>query len=407
MSDRAKRILLILGFLLIVIVIGFGIWWFFFRPIFRPPALPPVPPLAPPPTVGLPPAAPAPPLIPITPSAAPPEAAPTAIASGGLTQTTGLTNAPILSPTLAPDGTSLQYYNRTDGRFYRIRPDGTTELLSDKVFFNVSQLTWAPDRNQAILEYPDGSNILYDFSTRRQVSLPRHWQNFSFSPRSDGIAFLSIGIDEDTRWLGIAAPDGSSAKPIEPLGDNASKVQVAWSPNDQVIAFSRTGLPQGLDAQEVLLVGKQGENFRSLLVNGIGFRGRWSPDGQILLYSATSGAGDFKPQIWLVEATPDRIGANKTPVALNTWADKCTFASTTVVYCAVPVELPRGAGLYPAVAGNTPDQLWRVDLVTGGRERTAIPEGSHTIDNLVASSDGRYLYFTNRLSGQLYKINLK
>lgn len=405
LSDRMKRIIFTVVFILLIVAMGLGIWWFFFKPLVTPPA-PPVPPAPPPPTVGLPPAAPAvgrPELAPRP--LVPPTPAPTA--QGGLTQTALLSSAPVLSPFLSSDGTTIQFYNRTDGKFYRIRPDGTLELLSEKVFFNVSQVTWAEDSNQAILEYPDGANVLYNFAKKQQVTLPRHWQQFSFAPDSSGIAFLSLGSDEDSRWLALSSPDGSATKPLEPLGNNASKVQVAWSPNDKVVAFSKTGGPQGVNEQEILLVGKNKENFRSLVVSGIGFRGRWSPDGERLLYSATSAADDFKPQLWVADATPDRIGENKTSFGINTWADKCTFGTATSIYCAVPESLPSGAGLYPAAAQNIPDQLWKINLTTGERQRIAIPSEEHTIGNIVISEDERVLYFTDKSSGQLYKIDLK
>ena len=221
------------------------------------------------------------------------------------------------------------------------------------------------------------------------------------------MAFLSLGLEESTRWLATSAPDGSNTRPVEPLGDNANKVQVAWSPNDAIIAFSRTGQPQALNETEIYLVGQHGENFRSLVVNGLNFRGQWSPDGRTILYSVTSGDEDFKPLLWTVSGSPDAIGQAKRPLSLNTWAEKCAFASATVAYCAVPQTLERGAGLYPAVANTIPDDLYRVDLVSGATNRVAIPADNHTINSLVISPDESALYFTDQSSGQLYKINLK
>ncbi|MDO8505408.1 MAG: hypothetical protein Q7S48_02445 [bacterium] len=409
MSERLKRILQIGGFILIVFAIGFAIWWVFFRSsviVSRPPTV--TPPITQPPSTGggLTPSGAATPGFEIPAPVQTGEATPSMIAKGGITATAAIGNAPVLSPFLSGDGTTLQYYNRLDGKFYRIRSDGTAEALSDKVFFNVSSVQWAPDRNQAILEYPDGSNILYNFATKTQATLPKHWEKFDFSPRSDQIAFLSSGDDQDSRWLAVAKPDGSGSKPIEALGNNASKVQVAWSPNDQIIAFSKTGGPQGFGEQEIFMVGRQGENFRSLLVSGVGFAGQWSPDGRIL-YSTSDADNDWKPQLWIVDGSPDRMGANKTSLGLTTWADKCSFGGTTTIYCAVPETLPRGVGLYPAAAGNSPDRIWRVDLASGVREQVAIPSESHTIDSIVVSEDGRQLYFTDKISGQLYRITLK
>lgn len=405
MSDRTKRILQIAGFILSVIAIGVAIWRVFFRGFVTPPATVAPPTQSTAPGTGLPSAGIAPPITGITAPSSTVPVAPAAIASGGLTKTSAIGNAPVLSPSLGTSG-ALQYYNRLDGKFYRLRPDGTPELLSDQIFYNISNITWAPNRNQAILEYPDGSNILYNFATRTQITLPKHWQQFTFSPRADQIAFLSLGEDQDSRWLAVAQPDGSGSRPVEVLGTNASKVQVAWSPNEQIIAFAKTGTPQGFGEQEILMVGKQGENFRSLLVNGMGFAGQWTPDGRIL-YSTSAADNDWKPQLWIVDGSPDRLGANKTPLGITTWADKCAFSGATTIYCAVPETLPRGVGLYPAAAGNAPDRLWRIDTATGTREQIAIPSENHTIDTIVITDDGRQLYFTDKISGQLYKINLK
>lgn len=407
-SDRAKRIFQIVGFIAVATIIGLALYWVFFRTPPRQVAAP-VPPTFPgaTPTGGLVPSPPAAPRLsaPVAPPSVPPSPTPEAL--GGPTEVTTLTTSATLAPSLATDGSSLVYYNRTDGRFYRITTDGKVELMSERVFFNVSSVSWAPDRAQAILEYPDGSNILYNFNTQRAATLPRHWQKFDFSPDSNALAFLSLGLDEDSRWLAIANPDGSGTKPIEPLGKNADKVQVAWSPGGQIVGFSKTGSPQGLNEQEILFIGANKENFRSLVVNGINFRGTWSPDGAHLLYSTVSGADGWRPAVWIADAKPSSIGQNKSALGLNTFVDKCAFGSATTIYCAVPTSLEEGAGLYPQISATTPDHLYRVDLQTGERQLLAVPSGDHTIDHIVVTASERTLFFTDKISGQLFKINLK
>ena len=403
--DR-KKILLIIGFSLLSIAIGFGIYWFFFRSIFAP-----TPPTAPQPAVTpsaqLPTALPAAPRVTVPTPAAPAAPAADETAAGGLTKTVNLTTAPSLSPNLSPDGSSLSFYNRADGKFYRLTPDGQLEPLSDKVFYNVQNITWAPNRDKAILEYPDQSKILYNFASQTQVSLPKHWQEFSFSPSSEQISFLSMGLDKDNRWLAISNADGSKTEAIEALGDNAKKVQVAWAPNNQVLAFSKTGEAKGLDSQEILLVGKKHENFKSIIVNGINFNAKWAPDGEKILYSVTNGNDDWKPSLWVVKANVDTIGQNKTPLNLQTWAEKCTFSDASTLYCAVPKELPRGAGLVQKIADTIADDLYKVDLNSGATSLVAIPSEDHTINNIIVTDDAKYLYFTDKANGQVFKINLK
>lgn len=101
-------------------------------------------------------------------------------ADGGTTVAQKLGEDKVVNPTLGSDG-KVQYYNQSDGKFYKIDKDGKVILLSDKVFFSVEDVTWAPGKDKAILEYPDGRKILYNFTTEKQASLPSHWQDFSFS----------------------------------------------------------------------------------------------------------------------------------------------------------------------------------------------------------------------------------
>jgi hypothetical protein len=402
-----KRIGLIILFILITIGIGFGLYFMIFG---FPEGEPTVPPgeIINEPGTGLPPAEPAiPPTVPPTePDVGLPEPAVSPIADGGVTQVTPITSASTRSASLSTDG-RLSYYNRNDGKFYRVLPDGTVATLSDEVFFNVQEATFAPNGDTAIIEYPDGSNIYYDFNTNKQVTLPKHWEDFDFSPQGTQIAAKSIGMDPSNRFLVVSNPDGSGALPIQELGENADKVIVDWSPNNQIVATSMTGRKFSVDRQEIYFIGQNFENFRSLTVEGLNFEPKWSPTGEQLLYSTASNISDWKPRLWIVDASGDDIGLNRRMINVNTWADKCTFSGADTVYCAVPRELPRGAGLQPRIADNTPDDIMKIDLVTGLQTMVAIPEGSHTVDKIMISPDGSNLYFTDKGSGLLNEIQLR
>lgn len=327
------------------------------------------------------------------------------LAKGGLTKTTPLTEASTLGAVLSANGFDLQYYNKTDGKFYRVDKNGEITALSDEVFHQAEKITWSGDRNKAILEYPDGANIVYDFSAKRRVTLPTHWQNFSFSPDSKQIVLKSLGQDPSNRWLAIASDDGSRIRGIEQIGNNDSSVYPAWSPNGQVIAVYTEGA--GFDRQEVFFVGLNNENFKSTVVEGRGFVPEWSPAGDRLLYSVYSSATNLKPNLWIVDAQGDNIGNNRRNLGLETWANKCSFASDAALYCAVPQNLAEGAGLLPELAENTADLLYRVDLTTGLKKLIAIPSGNYTISDIMVSGDNRYLYFTDQASGRINKIKLE
>ncbi|MFA4941537.1 MAG: hypothetical protein WC582_02995 [Patescibacteria group bacterium] len=326
-------------------------------------------------------------------------------ALGGLTKTTSLNNVPSLAATLSGNGTDLQYYNKEDGKFYKISKNGEITALTDKIFYNVETIKWSPNKEKAILEYPDGANILYNFSADKQVTLPSHWKDFDFSPDSNKIVMKSVGLDVDNRWLAIANEDGSKSQAIEAIGEKDETVYPSWSPNNQTIAMYTEG--SGFDQQEVFFVGLNGENFKSTVIEGRGFDPKWSPKGDQLVYSVYSSDNNLKPMLWVVGAQGDDIGQGRKTLNVETWADKCTFANDTDLYCAVPKELETGAGLFPELAKNTYDQLYKIDLKTGLKQLVATPDGFYNMSNLIISENGYQLYFTDQTTEKINKINLK
>lgn len=411
MNDRTKKILFAIVFVLASIGIGWMLYYFFFQPLIQPETISTeeqTPPLGSLPSAG--------------------EATdrpPTATSSGGgLTGSPtipGLTDTGIETPpsnavllrdgitqSLAPsmNGQGARFYNPDDSRFYRVNTDGSITTLGDKQFFNLKNVDWGNRSDKAILEFPDGSNVFYDFETRRQVTLPQHWQDFTFSPDDENIAAKSIGLDPSNRFLLIAKADGNEAKAIEPLGQNADKTLVSWSPNNQVIAFALTGTPQPEGAQEVLLVGENHENFKSLIVPGRGFLPNWSPTGRQIVYSVYHERDSLKPSLWIAGGAADDIGENRRRLNLNTWADKCVWESEEALICGVPQQLELGAGLARDRFASVPDDLYRVDLRTGVSTKINTPAQIYPIKNPVLNKDSNQLLFSDAVTGRLYRYDL-
>lgn len=416
---RYKKIFLILAFLALIFLIGYLIWRLFFQAVIAPSVSPtasgtpgglPTAGLGSSTIInqtgpgGLPTSGEPGTNTPLPGTGVPNLNEPNSIAVGGITKTELVNRAPSLDPTVSKNG-GIQYYDRNDGKFYTIGADGKKVLLSDKVFHSVENVTWAPDKTKAVLEYPDGSKILYNFSTQKQVTLPAHWKDFSFSPSSDKLISKSIGIDPENRWLVVSNDDGSQAKALEEIGTQDKTVYPSWSPNNQIVALYTEGVD--FDRQEVFFVGLNGENFKSTIIEGRGFQSQWSSDGDQLLYSVYNTRDDLKPRLWLVEANGNTIGQNRTSLDIQTWANKCTFATDTEVYCAVPDNLERGAGLFPELADKTQDSLYKIDLSTGTQKLIAVPDGAYNISQIVVPSGQDYLYFTDKFSGSIYKVKLR
>jgi len=329
---------------------------------------------------------------------------PSDLAIGGITRLSTVSSGPALDPFIGSDD-SLRYYNRNDGKFYRLDNNGNLVALSDTVFHHVRDVTWASSGNKAILEYPDGNKIVYDFQSQKQVTLPKHWQDFSFSPNGNQISAKSMADDVENRHLIVANADGSRARSLSAIGNNADSVYPIWSPNNQAAAMYTRGVD--FNRQEVFFVGLNEENFKSTIINGRGFDPKWSSTGDKLLYSIYSSDNNMNPRLWIVDAQGDNIGQNRSNLGLDTWASKCTFATNNEVYCAVPENLPQGAGLFPELADKTRDLLYKIDLNTGTKKLIAIPENAVNVSNIMVPSNQDKVYFTDFTTGLIYSINLK
>jgi Tol biopolymer transport system component len=410
MSDRTKKLIFAVVFVILSIAIGVGLWYFFFRPLIAPQA--PKPSEAP--AGELPTAGAGGPRATTTPTAIPAglqPGVPIPIRPGATTVTelprvTLLHDAVTQAVSPSKDGKGARFYNPEDGRFYRVNADGTVTLLADKQFLNVKNVDWANRDDQAILEFPDGTNVFYNFDTKRQVTLPKHWEDFSFAPDDSQVAAKSVGLDPSNRFLLVSNPDGNEAKAIEPLGQNKDKVIVDWSPNTQVVAFSFTGQPQTEGAQEVLLIGENRENFKSLIVPGRGFLPNWSPTGKQILYSVYHERTDLKPSLWITGGVGDSIGEDRRSINLATWADKCAWKDETQVICGVPQSLDLGAGLARKKFESVPDDVYLVDLRTGVSTKINTPDQIYPISNPILSADKKKMMFTDSVTGRLYSYDL-
>ena len=414
-----KKILLVAGFVVICLALIFLMYWLFFR------ATPPGP--------GEPGYVPPGGVLPDTKEGGQPgviepgsglpsagdieedetkDSGPSEVARGDDTLVLPITQNRVLNPTLSANKQGINYWDKEDQLFYRISPDGQSRLpLSDEKFFGVEKVTWSEDSTQAIITYPDELNVFYDFSTKEKTTLPKEVVGASFNSSGKEIAFKFVTADPNSNFIAVSSPNGSGAELIEPIGAEADKVQVVISPTEEVVALYAK--PTSLDSSEIFFIGRSGENFKSLNVEGMHIKGLWSPSGNRLLYHSVSASHDYKPNLWIVDARGDNIGNHHFDLNLETWVDKCIFSSETELYCAVPKNLPEGSGLYADEITGYSDEIYKIDLTTGRKELIASPVldqagGSQfRMTNLEISEDGHFLFFWDQITEKVYSMRLR
>lgn len=183
-----KKIAVIAGFILVVIGIAALLYFTFFRSSPPPPSTTTPPTTTPPisgtfPTPGefVPPSSETPSSTTTFPEGQRPVPTTVKDAKGGPVQTVEIQHDRNLTVAPVPSSDAVVTFDFFDGKFYRLSPDGTQEALTDQQFLGADNISIAPQADKAIIEFYDGSNILYDFTNKTQVTLPKHWQSFSFS----------------------------------------------------------------------------------------------------------------------------------------------------------------------------------------------------------------------------------
>jgi len=160
------------------------------------------------------------------------------------------------------------------------------------------------------------------------------------------------------------------------------------------------------------LVGQQGENFKSFEIEGTRFESKWSPKGTRLLYNVVMAEYGFRPMLWVVAASGTQMSSYKVSLGLYTWINKCIFTSEIELYCAVPKNMPEGAGLYPEILDNISDVIYHIDLVSNRKKIIADPvlqnnDAEFKIASMQVSGDGKFLFFFDNNSEKIYSLRLK
>lgn len=299
----------------------------------------------------------------------------------------------------------VRYYQPSSGIFYKRLGNGTSVPLSDRQFNNVDKVTWS-NKDKAVIEYPDGANIVYDFVKQQQYTLPAQLKDFAFNDQADVLAAKVEGPLIEDNWLVTINSDGSGLAYVESMGKNGSKVQPLWSPNGQVVAIFADN--NGSDSNKVVPIGLNGENYPSFNTIGRGFKGVWADNGKKMLFTTYSSQIGFRNTLWLAEFNEDLSIKRQVNLGLNTYLDKC-YVLSEKAYCAVPQSMPEGGGWFSELTKDIVDDVYLIDLKSLSVEKIATPvNGSSgvTISSLQYDQTTNQLIFNDTKTGQVFSLSL-
>ena len=331
------------------------------------------------------------------------------VADGYFTKVNSLSDDQVAG--VKQEANAFNYLSAEDNKFYRLLTSGEKVPLSAEEFPFVDKVTWSANGKKVVLQYPDGAAIGYDFTTGKKMTLPSGLEDPAFDVNGDNIAYKFIGQKDADNWLVVTDATENQSMAIEPIGDQGDRVEVGWSSDNRVVALYRK--PVGIEREEIFFIGLNDENFKSFVAEGSNFQGVWSPKTDKILYSIVNSANNYNPSLWIVDAGANNAGSNNFSLGLITWSNKCTFSHDgKLVYCAVPINLPEAAGMYPDLVNSGPDVFYEINLASGINKMIAYPVLSENLEQFQAkqiflSDDEKRLFFWDNFTNKVYYLRLK
>jgi hypothetical protein len=224
-----------------------------------------------------------------------------------------------------------------------------------------------------------------------------------WSPDSKKIAVLTYDENSSSNIVNVANADGSEMKAI--FQTRIKDILLEWPAIDKISVRTK---PSGLAEGAIISLNPDSGEFITPLNGLSGLLSKWSPLGDIVLYSTTSASGK-NPSL----STADKFGQNRSALGIYSIADKCVFSQDNrSIFCAVPERISENA-IWPddyykrMVATN--DSFYKINLENSQKALlySANGEKSYDAGELLLSLEEDYLVFTNRRDGLLYSLKIK
>lgn len=316
-------------------------------------------------------------------------------------------NEPILFPGLARDG--MYYYSVRDKSLKRSNyPGDETTVVFHPLSGTLKRLLWSPVFIGALALIDRGQGGLWyflDLRNQSEVPLKPEMSRLAWNTLGDAIYYQFTDPKTGMRSLNQSRFDGTEWKKLTDLGTEDHFI--ATVPQSSQVSFWNR--PSGLVESKFESMSVIGENRKMILSGKYGGDYLWSPDGRMALVGSVEARGIAKPAIGIISDAGQGYKDLNIPTLINkvVWGQ-----DGHTLYFAQPGAFPKDAILPDDYYGKpllTKDTFWKMNLKTGKRERL-VPldemDKAYDASEVFLAPDESYLFFIDRISGRLYRINL-
>ena len=322
------------------------------------------------------------------------------------TAVTSPINENLLSAVTSPSN-NIFYYSQDDQAFKKATLEGKDKTtLMTNLPGKPLRITWSSKRDAALVlmeSSPTARWYSINFSTKSLTPLKPEITKATWGSLGDKIYYLFKNSATKELSLNRANSDGSDWKEITKVG--TKDLFLGTIPQSNRISFWTR--PNALEESFFDAIDTDGNNRAKLLSGRFGGDYLWSPNGERVIVSASLTKGGP-----LTLAVMNKNGGELQSLNIPTLISKVVWSSdSSKLFYALP------GGLGEALLPNdyfeknlaSQDTFWQIDLGTGTSSRLLeLGDIGQSFDStdLALSADERILFFTDRVTKRLYRIEL-
>ncbi len=322
------------------------------------------------------------------------------------TAVTNPINETILNAVTGPSN-SIFYYSLDDQAFKKASFEGKDKTtLMTNLPGKVLRVNWSNKRDGALVlieSSPTPRWYSINFPTKSLTPLKPEITKATWGSLGDKIYYLFKDPTTKELSLNRANADGSDWKEITKVG--SKDLFLGTIPQSNRISFWTR--PNGLEESFFEAIDADGGNRAKLLNGRFGGDYLWSPNGERVIVSTSLTKGGP-----LTLAVMNKNGGELQSLNIPTLISKVVWSSdSSKLFYALP------GGLGEALLPNdyfeknlaSQDTFWQIDLGTGTSSRLLeLSDIGQSFDStdLSLSADERILFFTDRVTKRVYRIEL-